>query len=129
MREDGVVDFYLPEGTWTHLLSGETMAGGGWRRAQYDFFSLPVFVRENTILPMGARGDTPEYDYADGLTLRLYRLADGAEASRSVCNTRGEVVLTAHAKRRGDFITVTLKGAAESVKVEQIGTACEVIVR
>ncbi|MBQ2709203.1 MAG: alpha-xylosidase, partial [Clostridia bacterium] len=129
MRADGAVDFYLPEGTWTHLLSGETMAGGGWRRAQYDFFSLPVFVRENTILPMGAHGDTPEYDYADGLTLRIYRLADGAEASRSVCNTRGEIVLTAHAKRRGDTITVTLDGAAESVKIEQIGTECEVIVR
>ena len=78
---------------------------------------------------MGAHGDTPEYDYADGLTLRIYRLADGAEASRSVCNMRGEVVLTAHAKRCGDFITVTLKGAAGSVKIEQIGTECEVIVR
>lgn len=30
-REDGEVEYYLPAGRWTHLLSGE-VAGGAWRR-------------------------------------------------------------------------------------------------
>ena len=129
MREDGVVDYYLPKGKWTHLLSGETVEGGGWNRDQYDFFSLPVFVRENTILPMGAHEDKTEYDYSEGLTLRIYNLAEGASAVRNVCDVHGSVVLTAKAERSGDTITVTLTGSASNVTIQQIGTNCEVIIK
>ena len=124
MRADGVVDYYLPEGTWTHLLTGETENGGGWRRGQYDFFSLPLFVRENTILPVGSRADRPDYDYTDGLTLRLYQIADGAEVARTVCDTAGEPVLTAVARRTGDKIDLTVRGAARDIRAEQVGTDC-----
>ena len=128
MREDGMVDYYLPKGTWTHLLSGETAVGGGWNRGQYDFFSLPVFVRENTILPVGAHADRTEYDYADELTLRIYCLAEGATARRTVCDIHGNIILTASAERTGDVITVRLAGKSDSVCVEQIGTDCKVLV-
>ena len=125
MREDGLVDYYLPAGTWTHLLTGETVVShGGWRQDSYDFFSLPLFVRENTILPLGGQDSEPEYDYADGLTLRIYNLADGVEVHREVCGTDGKVVLTAAARRDGDMIYVTLEGRSGSVQVEQIGTDC-----
>ena len=30
--EDGQVSFYLPEGRWTHLLTGEVVDGGRWRK-------------------------------------------------------------------------------------------------
>ena len=129
MREDGTVDYYLPQGVWTHLLSGETVSGSGWRTDRYDFFSLPLFVRENTILPVSTRNDKPDYDYTDGLTLRVYQLADGAEALRTVCDQDGRQVLTAKAVRNGNTITVTLSGAFEGVKVEQVGTDCQLTVR
>ena len=128
LREDGAVDYYLPQGKWTHLLTGETLEGHGWRRDTYDFFSLPVYVRENTILPVGSYAERPEYDYADGLTLRLYQFADGAVAERNVCDTEGNVILTAKASRQGDTITVTLTGRKDQVSVEQIGTDCRLIV-
>lgn len=124
MREDGVVDYYLPAGTWTHLLSGETVQGGGWRREQYDFFSLPLFVRENTILPVGSRENETVYDYTEHLTLRLYQLADGAEASRTICDANGREALTAVVRRTGNAIAVTLTGKADTVRVEQVGTDC-----
>lgn len=129
MREDGTVDYYLPQGVWTHLLTGETVSGSGWRTDRYDFFSLPLFVRENTILPVSTRNDKPDYDYTDGLTLRVYQLADGAEALRTVCDQDGRQVLTAKAVRNGNTITVTLSGAFEGVKVEQVGTDCQLTVR
>src|SRR5690606_16999936 len=28
---EGDVEFYLPDGEWTHLLTGERVTGGGWR--------------------------------------------------------------------------------------------------
>lgn len=125
MSEDGTVDYYLPHGKWTHLLTGETVDGNGWRSDKYDFFSLPVFVRENTILPLGSCDSRPDYDYADKLTLRIYYLTDGCDASRTVCDTDGNVLLTASATRNGDVITVKLSNRLSSVSIEQIGTDCK----
>jgi len=70
--ESGVVDFYLPEGEWTSLLTGERVEGGRWRRETHGFDSLPLYVREGTILARGDRVDRPDYNYLDGLTLELY---------------------------------------------------------
>ena len=64
--EDGTIDYYLPAGRWTDLLTGRVQEGPGWRREQHDFLSLPLMVRPGTILPLGAVDDRPDYDYADG---------------------------------------------------------------
>lgn len=74
---DGEVDLYLPEGTWTHLLTGERVAGGRWRRERHDVLSLPLYVRPGAVLPWGAREDRPDYDYLDGLTLRVFAGGEG----------------------------------------------------
>lgn len=82
--EDGSVEFYLPDGEWTSLLSGETVSGGGWRREIHSFDSLPLYVRPGTALPWGARTDRPDYDYHDGLRLRVF---PGGSGSASVTVT------------------------------------------
>lgn len=128
LREDGAVDYYLPRGKWTHLLTGETVEGSGWRRDRYDFLSLPLFVRENTILATGNRCDRADYDYCEGLTLTVYNLADGAEAACRVCGTGGQTQLEVTARRTGDTITVTARGAAD-LTVNQIGTDCRLEIR
>ncbi|MFD3518525.1 alpha-xylosidase [Streptomyces sp. NPDC058657] len=67
--EDGDVEFYLPEGTWTHLLSGEQVRGPVWRREHHGFDSLPLYVRPGAVLPLGADEQRPDGDWSDGLTL------------------------------------------------------------
>lgn len=51
---DGHQNFYLPEGKWVHLLTGEKAEGGKWHEGVYDYFSLPLYVREgeNEILDL-----------------------------------------------------------------------------
>lgn len=104
-REDGLGEYFLPEGKWTHLLSGEERAGGRWYRETYDYFSLPVFVRENTLLAMGGNEKVPDYDYTEGLELHLYALADGAEAVCEITDLTGQVVMTVKASRQGEKIS------------------------
>jgi alpha-D-xyloside xylohydrolase len=70
--EDGSVEFYLPAGTWTNFFTGERVAGGVWRHETHDFDSLPLYVREGAVLPIGGRHVRPDYDYLDGLELRVY---------------------------------------------------------
>ena len=64
--------FYLPQGTWTSLLTGRSVPGGGWRIERHELNSLPLYVREGAVLPIGSHADRPDYDYLDGLTLRVY---------------------------------------------------------
>lgn len=77
--ESGEVTYYLPEGQWTHLLDGRRVQGGRWMRETYDFMSLPLWVRENTLLPVGKDRTRVEYDYADGVELRAYALSRPVE--------------------------------------------------
>lgn len=78
----GDVEFYLPAGTWTSLLTGEVVEGGGWRREQHGFDSLPLYVRGGAVLPWGARDDRPDYDYLDSLTLRVFAGGSGTAQVR-----------------------------------------------
>jgi len=43
--EDGEVSYYLPEGEWTRLLTGEKVSGGKWITEKHGFFSLPLLQR------------------------------------------------------------------------------------
>src|SRR3569833_723373 len=78
---ENAVDYYLPAGTWTDFESGRTVEGGRWVREEHDFLSTPLMVKPGSIIAVGAVDDRPDYDYADGVTLRIYGLADGATAS------------------------------------------------
>ena len=115
LSEEGDVDYYLPAGEWTHLLTGETVQGGGWRHGKYDFFSLPLFVRENTILPIGACDAQPVYDYADGTVLHIYALKDSA--SRVICDSEGNEILTVKAERNGNAVSIKLNGKYQKMSI------------
>ncbi|SDE81610.1 alpha-D-xyloside xylohydrolase [Fontibacillus panacisegetis] len=119
--EDGEVSYYLPEGTWTHLLSGETVEGGKWRKETYDFMSLPLFVRQNSILALGANDLRPDYDFADGVDLGLYSLQEGVQVTRTVRNVNGETDLTVTAVREGSKVSLNAEGAGKAFKVSLHG--------
>lgn len=89
--EDGKVTYYLPEGTWIHLLTGKELLGGNWRKETYDYMSLPLFVKENTILPVGDNEQTPVYDYEENVVFHFYKLKEGQKVVQKIYNVSGEV--------------------------------------
>jgi alpha-D-xyloside xylohydrolase len=111
---DGLVDYYLPAGRWTNLLSGEVVEGGRWVRETHGYLSLPLMVRPNTVLPVGANEQRPDYDYADGVVFHLFELDDGAVASARVPAVSGEVAMSAQVSRAGQQITVEVEGASKA---------------
>ncbi len=108
--ESGIVDYYLPAGRWTNLLTAEVSEGAGWHRAQHDFFSLPLMVRPNTILPLGAVDDRPDYDYADGVIFRVYELDDGSELTCNVSTPQRPSPVQVNVRRAGGRVTVDFSG-------------------
>lgn len=111
LREDGVCQYYLPKGTWTHFQSGEVRAGGSWQEDTYGYFSLPLYVKENTLMAVGTEDHEPDYDYANRMNLRLYQLQEGREALCQVPDTEGKIVNVIRAKRAGSKITLTSEKA------------------
>lgn len=104
---DGSVEYYLPKGTWTHLLSGETKNGGTWYQETYDFLSLPLFVRENTLLPVGENEKTADYEFAKNVQIHVFELQEGKEAVCNVPDQKGNISLTVKGIRTGNQIILT----------------------
>ncbi|GIG29000.1 alpha-xylosidase [Cellulomonas marina] len=127
----GDVDVYLPGpaagevGPWTHLLSGERVPGGSWRHERHGFDSLPLYVRPGTVLPLGAVEDTPEYAWAEGVTLRLFALPDGYDAVTAVPGGTGAPARF-HVRRTGGRVVVRSDDAPGAWHVEADGATVSV---
>ncbi|MDT0541489.1 MULTISPECIES: alpha-xylosidase [Streptomyces] len=80
--EDGTVEYYVPEGSWTNVITGERVSGPGWRRERHGFRTLPLLARPGSVVPFGAVDDSPRSDWADGVTLHVY--PGGADGSVTV---------------------------------------------
>lgn len=91
-NEEGTVSYYLPEGSWTDYFTGEVKSGGRFYEGKYDYFSLPLYVRENTLLAMGAVCDRPDYDYKEGTVIHLYELGEGSKASCTLVDMHGHTL-------------------------------------
>ena len=81
---DGTVEYYVPEGEWTSLLDGSVQDGRRWVTETHGYDSVPLRVRPGTVLPFGADDSRPDYDWADGVTLRCFALPDGYDAVTTV---------------------------------------------
>jgi alpha-D-xyloside xylohydrolase len=121
--EDGAVDYYLPEGPWTHLLSGEVQKGGRWHRAKHGFLGMPIFVRPGRIIALGSVDDRPDYAFADGVTFRVCELADGTEAKATVPDLKGRTAATISVRRKGRSIEAKLEGTARKWRLQLAGIA------
>ena len=117
-REDHVAEYYLPEGTWTDLLTGETKEGGRWYQGTYDYFSMPLYVKENSILVMGREENRPDYDYSADATLRIYQPKEGAEMTAKIPDLLGNTVNTVFAVKKDGQLQITVEGCHTDLKVE-----------
>ena len=106
-NEKGQATYYLPDGTWTHLLTDEKREGGRYYKDTYDYFSLPLYAAPNTILILGNTDDRPDYDYTDNIKVHIYELSDGHTAAADIVNVKGERVNTITAVRTGDSVRVS----------------------
>ena len=108
--------YYLPAGTWTHFISGERAEGGCWKEENYDYMSLPLMVRENSIIAVGGVNNKPDYDYTENVELHIFELKDGAAATTAVCNTKGVRELDCKVLRSGKTVTIEVNGAQKPWK-------------
>ena len=97
--ENGQVSFYLPEGRWTHSLTGEVVDGGRWLKETHGFMSLPLYARPNSLIAWGGQDGRPDYDFAEGAVFVAYALDERAEASASIFAASGSKIFQLSIRR------------------------------
>ena len=98
-NDRGEAYYYLPEGTWTNYLTGETVEGGVWRKEHHDYMSIPLWARENTILSVNYGLKHAADSYKEGLELKVIGLKDQAETT--VYEDQKEILQVSVAKDGG----------------------------
>ena len=119
----GAIEYYVPDGTWTHLLTGATVSGPAWHRETHALDSLPLLVRPGSIIALGSDETRPDGNWLDGVTLLVTRLSDRATVTTTVPALDGSPAAVFTTARSGDRLTVTLAlGRAPSWSVLLVGT-------
>ena len=115
VRPGGEVRYYLPDGLWFDLRTGETVTGGRAVRETWPLDRLPVFVRDGAVLPLGPSvQSTAEI----GDRARLERLVVHGQARSAPCLADGGITLA----RAADG-TPHLDGVPPEVEIELRGDA------
>ncbi len=120
-KESGEAEYYVPDGKWVNLLSEQVIEGGHWRKEIFDYYSLPVLVRENSILAVGSCNSRTDYEFCDGVEFWLSVFEDGGSGETSVTDLKGRVVMNVKAVREADVIRLYVEGGSENWSYKVLG--------
>mgnify|MGYP002737407932 CR=1 FL=1 len=112
-NDEGIASYYLPDGVWTDFFTDEAVKGGRWFRRYVGYDSIPLYVRPGSVIPFGACGDSPVYDYADGVTLKLYEPEDNETVICDIPDASGETALHFSCERSGNILRLFLAGGSD----------------
>ena len=122
LNEEGIAEFYVPEGRWTDIITGRVYEGGKWYRTSCNYFEMPVLACPASILVYGDFTRDFEYDYLENAEAVIYELADGQSASAAVYDKNAVHLADIRAERSGNRITVSYTKTARSFTVKIAGT-------
>jgi alpha-D-xyloside xylohydrolase len=106
----GDVSYYVPAGGWTDLLRGTVVEGPRWVQERHGFDSVPLLARPGSVIALGARDDRPDYDHADGVTLRVHEPCDGAR-----------LIVSIPAPSGGDGVRFAIARTGREIRIERSG--------
>ncbi|MGI6333950.1 MAG: alpha-xylosidase [Saccharofermentanales bacterium] len=115
--ETGTVSYYLPEGIWTSFISGEEVTGGRWVEENHDYFSLPVMVRPNAVIPVGSDTTRPDYDYANDITFHVFQMSEGKSLVCEVLDINADLCAKLMITRSHDQISVVVSDTIKPWKI------------
>jgi alpha-D-xyloside xylohydrolase len=118
---DGAVSFYVPAGRWTNVLTDAVLQGPAWVTETHGYHSVPLLARPGSVIGVGAVEDRPDYDYADGVTLRIYQPAGGDPVVVRVPTTTGGTAAAFEVVTTGRTVRVTRTAGTAPFRVLVVG--------
>ena len=117
-NEESLADYYLPAGRWTDFFTGEVKEGGRWIQEKHGYLSVPLLVKENSIVAIGAHDDKPDYDYGEDTELRIYEPVAGTTVTETVYGMDGSEAIKISVTTEEGRISVSVNtGKTVSVRL------------
>jgi alpha-D-xyloside xylohydrolase len=116
-NDKGSINYFLPEGRWTNFLNGEVINGGRWIKETHDYKSLPVMVRQGSLIPVGNNNQVPDYDYADGVIFHMFEMEEDSTSSASIYDENAVKVMEVTISRNSDLYKIKKEGSGDNWKV------------
>ncbi len=123
MNAEGTADVYLPEGTWTDIITGETAEGGRFVRRTCNFLEMPIYARPDSIVVYGSFERDVVYDYVQDAKAVIYHLGEGRTAEAKIYDSEANLEVTLTAVNRGGRITVCTTPTDKTFTVSVFGGA------
>lgn len=113
-NEEGIASWYLPKdrGLWTAYLTGEEKYGNSWFSEKMDYFSIPLYVKPNSVIPTAIEAPDVNISFEKNVEFKVYQLQDQAE---TVVYQNGKELY---------FLKLTKTGS--SVKIETNAEGCRI---
>lgn len=108
-NEEGMAHYYLPKGRWVNYFTKEETDGNVWRKEKHDYLSIPLWVRENSVIPTGIAFERADYTFAQNLEFQVFGLTDKAE---TVVYQEEKEIARASFVREKNTIRMQIGGAA-----------------
>lgn len=110
----GDVEYYLPAGVWTNWFTGEKVVSdhGVWRQENHAFDSVPLWVRDESIIVTNPEARSPEYEYGVNSLVSVF-LNDSDAAKVTVNEIDGSSVCFSARKSEDGSIEVTSSDGRE----------------
>ncbi|MBQ8108164.1 MAG: alpha-xylosidase, partial [Ruminococcus sp.] len=102
LNEDGIAQYYVPEGKWTDIITGKVFEGGKWYTHKCSYFEIPALAKPNSIIAYGNFQRDFEYDYLEGTNFTIYEPEDGKTAVCPIYDTEANKVFELKATRSGN---------------------------
>ncbi|OPJ64426.1 alpha-xylosidase [Clostridium oryzae] len=123
MNEQGLAEFYVPEGKWIDIVTKDTYEGGRYYQRKCDYYQMPILARPNSIVTYGEFAtNNVVYDYLQNAEVTIYSLEDGKTAAASIYDSEANKLTDITATRSGNVINVTYGKVDKNFKVVVAGT-------
>lgn len=109
-NDESKAEYYLPEGRWTNYLTGEERQGGKWYSEKHGYLSIPLYVKEGSIIATGIEECGPVYDYAQDVVFKVYTVPEGKVLHSVVYSSTNEKETEIFVEKLNDKYTINISG-------------------
>ncbi len=122
LNDEGIAEYYVPEGKWTDIITGKVVEGGKWFKHKCSYFEIPALAKPNSIIPYGNFVRDIEYDYLNGTEFKIYELEDGKTATCPVYDKEANKIFELTATRNGNKIECAYTETNATFKISVANT-------
>ena len=109
-NEEGIAEYYLPEGKWTNYINGKQYEGGRWIKEHHDYLSIPMLIKENSLVAVGSENTKPDYDFRKDVSVLAYNLKENEKTDTKIFDMNSNEILKVEAIKKDGEITIISEG-------------------